>query len=69
MSLMAAMDIFRFWATVKRKDRIHPADRDVFARVKQHSFDLRCLPAASPAVVIALHGRGALIRNAARCSD
>jgi hypothetical protein len=41
---MATMDIFRFWATVKRKDRIHPADRDVFARVKQHSFDLKCLP-------------------------
>jgi hypothetical protein len=41
---MATMDIFRFWATVKRKDRIHPADREVFARVKQHSFDLKCLP-------------------------
>jgi hypothetical protein len=41
---MATMDIFRFWATVKRKDRIHPADREVFARVKGHTSDLKCLP-------------------------
>jgi hypothetical protein len=43
-SLLATMDIFRFWVTVERRDRIHPADREVFARVKGHTFDLKCLP-------------------------
>ena len=37
-------DIFSFWAVVRRSDRVHAADRDVFARVKNHGFDLKCLP-------------------------
>lgn len=37
-------DIFRFWAEVKPDDHVHPADAPVFSRVKNHGFDLRCLP-------------------------
>lgn len=38
-------DIFKFWSQVGRHDKLHPADRPIFARVKRHGFDLRCLPA------------------------
>jgi hypothetical protein len=39
-------NIFRFWAKIKRHEKIHPADRDVFDRVgrRGHGLDLRCLP-------------------------
>jgi hypothetical protein len=36
-------DIFRFWAQVGPRDRIHPLDRPVFDRVR-HNFNLECLP-------------------------
>ncbi len=38
-------DIFSFWEQIDPKDKIHPADKDVFNRVR-HNFDLRCLPGA-----------------------
>jgi hypothetical protein len=39
-------DIFKFWSQIKPHERIHPADREVFARMGDfgHRFDLRCLP-------------------------
>lgn len=39
-------DLFRFWAQCKPSDRIHPADRETFARMspEHHGFELKCLP-------------------------
>ena len=37
-------DIFKFWAQIPRDARVHPADREVFGRVRDHGFDLRALP-------------------------
>jgi hypothetical protein len=41
------MDIFEFWSQIKRGETVHPADRDVFARINlgKHGFQLDCLPA------------------------
>ncbi len=40
-------DIFEFWSQMKRGETVHPADRDVFARINpsKHGFQLDCLPA------------------------
>jgi hypothetical protein len=41
------IDLFEFWSVVGPSDRIHPADRAVFDRLKDrcsHGFDLQCLP-------------------------
>jgi hypothetical protein len=40
-----ATDIFDFWSLIGATERIHPADIEVFSRVKNHSFDLNLLPA------------------------
>ena len=37
-------DIFDFWKQISPADRIHPADREWFARNPDHGFDLRGLP-------------------------
>jgi hypothetical protein len=38
-------NIFEFWSQIGKADRIHPADKPIFARLKSsHGFDLRCLP-------------------------
>jgi hypothetical protein len=39
-------DIFEFWSRIKRGERIHPADREVFGRIdaQRHGFQLDCLP-------------------------
>lgn len=37
------VDIFKFWAQVRRNETIHPADREVLARI-EHGFDTKCLP-------------------------
>ena len=37
-------DIFEFWRNVASDARMHPADQDVFARIKNHGFDLKALP-------------------------
>jgi len=43
-------DIFEFWSPshMKRGDRIHPDDREVFDRMnpERHGFELDCLPAS-----------------------
>ena len=42
---MKTIDLFDFWSRIGPSDRVHPADRDVFDRVKDsHGFDLQCLP-------------------------
>jgi len=40
------VDIFEFWSQIKRGETVHPADLDVFARMKpeKHGFQLACLP-------------------------
>jgi hypothetical protein len=40
-------DIFDFWSSIRRGETIHPADRDIFARIdaKKHGFRTDCLPA------------------------
>jgi hypothetical protein len=38
-------DIFRFGRLCDAGDRIHPRDRDIFKRLDNHGFDLKCLPA------------------------
>jgi hypothetical protein len=40
-------DIFEFWSRMKRGERIHPADKEVFDRInpEKHGFELDCLPA------------------------
>jgi hypothetical protein len=40
-------DIFEFWSQMRRGEKIHPADREVLARLdpKKHGFRLDCLPA------------------------
>lgn len=39
-------DIFKFWKQCGPHDKVHPADRPVFSRVKKKcGFDLECLPA------------------------
>ena len=42
------MDIFEFWSQIKRGETVHPADREVFARInpEKHGFQLDCLPAS-----------------------
>jgi hypothetical protein len=39
-------DIFKFWSRIERGAFIHPADKEVFARIdaKRHGFELNCLP-------------------------
>jgi hypothetical protein len=37
-------DIFAFWNTVPPNAHVHPADEPVFARVRDHGFDLDLLP-------------------------
>ena len=37
-------DIFDFWSRIGPADRVHPADRETFARSPGHSFDHRGLP-------------------------
>ena len=39
-------DIFEFWSRIKRGERIHPADKEVFDRMnpERHGFKLDCLP-------------------------
>lgn len=39
-------DIFEFWSQIKRGEHVHPADKDVFARIdpQKHGFQLNCLP-------------------------
>ena len=37
-------DIFEFWRRVPANAHEHPADRAVFARVRNHGFDLSALP-------------------------
>jgi hypothetical protein len=39
-------DIFEFWSRIKRGERIHPADKEVFRRIdaERHGFQLDCLP-------------------------
>jgi len=46
--LGAMMDIFEFWSQIKRGETVHPADREVFARInpEKHGFQLDCLPAS-----------------------
>jgi hypothetical protein len=41
-------DIFEFWSRIKRGDRVHPDDEEVFDRMnpKRHGFKLDCLPAS-----------------------
>ena len=40
------VDIFDFWKKLEPRERIHPADLEVFRRVGRsgHGLDLRCLP-------------------------
>src|SRR5712691_4407106 len=40
-------DIFEFWSRIKRGERIHPDDKEVFDRMnpERHGFELDCLPA------------------------
>jgi hypothetical protein len=40
------IDIFDFWSQIRRGENIHPADKDVFSRMKPktHGFKLECLP-------------------------
>jgi hypothetical protein len=42
------MDILEFWSQIKRGETVHPADREVFARInpEKHGFQLDCLPAS-----------------------
>ena len=43
---MKTIDLFDFWSLIGPSECIHPADRDVFDRVKdRHGFNLHCLPA------------------------
>jgi len=39
-------DIFEFWSRMKRGDKVHPADKQVFGRMnpEKHGFELDCLP-------------------------
>jgi hypothetical protein len=39
-------DIFEFWSRIKRGERIHPDDKEVFDRMnpERHGFKLDCLP-------------------------
>jgi hypothetical protein len=37
-------NIFAFWERVEPDARIHPADSSVLSRVKDHGFELNCLP-------------------------
>jgi hypothetical protein len=39
-------DIFEFWSRIKRGERIHPDDKEVFDRInpEKHGFKLDCLP-------------------------
>ncbi len=39
-------DIFEFWSQIRRGERVHPADKEVFARInpQKHGFQLNCLP-------------------------
>lgn len=37
-------DIFEFWREVAPNAHVHPADGEVFARVRNHGFDLSALP-------------------------
>lgn len=39
-------DIFKFWSRVRRGEKVHPADKKVFARInsERHGFRLECLP-------------------------
>jgi hypothetical protein len=41
-------DIFKFWSDMKRGERIHPSDKEVFGRMnpEKHGFELDCLPAS-----------------------
>jgi hypothetical protein len=45
-SLKRMADIFEFWSRIKRGERIHPADKEVFHRIDagRHGFQLDCLP-------------------------
>jgi hypothetical protein len=40
-------DIFDFWSQIRRGEKIHPADKEMFRRIdpKKHGFELKCLPA------------------------
>jgi hypothetical protein len=40
------IDIFDFWSQIKRGERIHPSDKEVFGRIdaERHGFQLDCLP-------------------------
>jgi hypothetical protein len=46
MSVDRTPDIFAFWARIRPEARTHPADEQVFSRIGNPGFDLRCLPAA-----------------------
>jgi hypothetical protein len=39
-------DIFKFWAQIKRGEKIHPADKAAFQLMepRRHGFQLQCLP-------------------------
>src|SRR5580658_853884 len=37
-------DIFSFWAEIGPARKIHPRDKAVLARIKNHGFNLECLP-------------------------
>lgn len=46
MSADKTPDLFAFWARIAPDARLHPADEEVFSRIGNPGFDLRCLPAA-----------------------
>lgn len=43
MNACLMLDLFEFWNEMGPRERVHPRDREVLARVS-HGFDLGCLP-------------------------